>query len=603
MNNLRLSFVIEAIDRATAVTEKVTAGVKSAVQGVAHVGREAFASLERVSKSYEGMAALVGGGFEIRDIVKESDYFARIKALSGASDEAIETLRHHMSDLAIEAKVSRSELLDAFKAVRSGGGSLDFFDEQLKAITASIALLGGHGEEIGDLLIALKQQFKLSTPEEFTSALAVMQAQLKGVDNGFDNFAARAAQLSSSYAQLGRTGLDAARELGAVYAVIAKGTGSPRQAASAVDGLIKSLQDAGQVTKLESYGVQIYANNEDRKNTRTLPLTDILTSIAQRYASNPYDMGQALGPELLANLKTILNEAKGGDIGKSLKDKLSVSGDPTEFFERASKASVGLAASLRALDNSLKKFGEENLTGAIQSLADAISALNGPITKVLVGFAGFALLGTVVGWIISAARNFWVMATAIGAVVGWLAPIALWLAVAAEWLGALVAFIPGATSLFSVLSAGFLAIGVAIEATPIGWLITGIAAIALAAYMIYEHWEPIKKFFSTIWDAMLLSLNVVLDAVKAKWTAFTGWIEDRLQALSRLVPSWMKGGSSASAPSPSAFQNGSAQTRVGGEIVIKFEDAPEGMRVSQASSSNPEVPIDVEMGWNMPYQP
>jgi hypothetical protein len=49
------------------------------------------------------------------------------------------------------------------------------------------------------------------------------------------------------------------------------------------------------------------------------------------------------------------------------------------------------------------------------------------------------------------------------------------------------------------LSAAFVSLGAAIEATPIGWILTGIAALAALAYVIYENWQPISDFFVGLW--------------------------------------------------------------------------------------------------------
>lgn len=51
-----------------------------------------------------------------------------------------------------------------------------------------------------------------------------------------------------------------------------------------------------------------------------------------------------------------------------------------------------------------------------------------------------------------------------------------------------------------VVGGAMRAVGVAMAATPIGWLIAGIAAVAVAAYLIYKHWEPIKEFFAGLWQ-------------------------------------------------------------------------------------------------------
>jgi hypothetical protein len=48
----------------------------------------------------------------------------------------------------------------------------------------------------------------------------------------------------------------------------------------------------------------------------------------------------------------------------------------------------------------------------------------------------------------------------------------------------------------SGLSSAFLAVGAAIAATPIGWLIAGIAAVAFGVYAIYKNWDSIGEYFS-----------------------------------------------------------------------------------------------------------
>lgn len=62
------------------------------------------------------------------------------------------------------------------------------------------------------------------------------------------------------------------------------------------------------------------------------------------------------------------------------------------------------------------------------------------------------------------------------------------------WLATLTA------TAFPALSEAFLSLGAVIEATPIGWLITIIAALGFAAYELVEHWSDVKDFFKGMWD-------------------------------------------------------------------------------------------------------
>lgn len=57
------------------------------------------------------------------------------------------------------------------------------------------------------------------------------------------------------------------------------------------------------------------------------------------------------------------------------------------------------------------------------------------------------------------------------------------------------------------------ALGVALLATPVGWIITGIAAIAVGAYELIKHWDDVADFFVGIWDT-----------VKDAFAAFFGYV-------------------------------------------------------------------------------
>jgi hypothetical protein len=52
------------------------------------------------------------------------------------------------------------------------------------------------------------------------------------------------------------------------------------------------------------------------------------------------------------------------------------------------------------------------------------------------------------------------------------------------------------------LSSAFLAMGAAIEATPVGWIITAIAGIGIAGYELVKHWDDIKRWWHRLWGDM-----------------------------------------------------------------------------------------------------
>ena len=59
-----------------------------------------------------------------------------------------------------------------------------------------------------------------------------------------------------------------------------------------------------------------------------------------------------------------------------------------------------------------------------------------------------------------------------------------------------------------------IALGVALMATPVGWIMAAIAAVSGAAYLIYKNWEPIKTFFSDVWEAVKITFQDGIDWIK-----------------------------------------------------------------------------------------
>lgn len=120
-----------------------------------------------------------------------------------------------------------------------------------------------------------------------------------------------------------------------------------------------------------------------------------------------------------------------------------------------------------------------------------------------------------------------------------------------------------------------------------------IAALALGAVAVVTHWDKVKEWFSGFFSW-----------VGGKWEKFTGWVRGAADAardflgIERPAGAASSGGASGSwgdpLPSRPALPIGGGMAQVGGEIRVRFEDAPPGMRVVQTPalggvSINPDV--------------
>lgn len=126
------------------------------------------------------------------------------------------------------------------------------------------------------------------------------------------------------------------------------------------------------------------------------------------------------------------------------------------------------------------------------------------------------------------------------------------------------------------LSLGFLKLGVAILTTPIGWIIAGIAAVAVGAYLIYKNWDQLGPWFKSTWEKCKAAtgefwdylttlpsralnagkalIDGLIGGISAKWEE----LKAKVNSITDILPDWMKGGS----PTKVAVQHSSTAPAV-----------------------------------------
>lgn len=127
-------------------------------------------------------------------------------------------------------------------------------------------------------------------------------------------------------------------------------------------------------------------------------------------------------------------------------------------------------------------------------------------------------------------------------------------------------------------------LGAVLLATPIGWFLAGVAAIAGAAYLVYKNWEPIKQFFIDLWEGVRSAI-LKLDAITPDW-------------VKRFTLPGMALSAAANAVRPDASPSALAaagSTDVGGTLRIVI-DQDGRARVAALEKNNPNVDFDVDAG-------
>lgn len=162
--------------------------------------------------------------------------------------------------------------------------------------------------------------------------------------------------------------------------------------------------------------------------------------------------------------------------------------------------------------------GLELATGALEKLNRFVDENPKASKYMLVGLAGLAATLAVVG-------------TALVTVGGSLAAYAGYTLVMAKFAAGATSG-AGSVGLLSTamrfLGTSVMWVGRALLLTPMGAAIT---ALALAAYMIYRNWEPIKAFFIDLWDGIVSGAKKAFEWVVSKLQ----WVSDKWQSARQVL--------------------------------------------------------------------
>ncbi len=90
----------------------------------------------------------------------------------------------------------------------------------------------------------------------------------------------------------------------------------------------------------------------------------------------------------------------------------------------------------------------------------------------------------------------------------------------------------------------------ALYGCPVVWIIAGITAIAVAAYLIIRHWGAVKKFFAGLWSWMKTNWQVIpivgpmihaVDLILSNWDKITKWFAEEPKKWWNSLPAWLRG--------------------------------------------------------------
>lgn len=182
----------------------------------------------------------------------------------------------------------------------------------------------------------------------------------------------------------------------------------------------------------------------------------------------------------------------------------------------------------------------------------------------------------------------------------------------------------------AVAANAFIALGTAIMTTPVGWIMAAIAAIAVAAVLIYKNWDKVSAALKTFGHAIFTPLRLFgelidyltsFDLFDIGAKIFTSlWdgmksvfakIKDWFGGIKKLIPDFLLPGSNVTINPPAGQgkearvlpaagviqQNQTITQKSAAEVKVEFANAPKGTTVK--TQKNNGVDMDLNMGYAM----
>jgi phage-related minor tail protein len=166
-------------------------------------------------------------------------------------------------------------------------------------------------------------------------------------------------------------------------------------------------------------------------------------------------------------------------------------------------------------------------------------------------------------------------------------------------LGAVIGVLGKAWAAFRLLS-------VAMLTTPVGLVITGIAALVAAGWFLYENWEEVSSALKGAWDWFVDLLSDAWELIKKIGRATAGVVGKVADALGfdgkSTAPTVDQGNQPFAVASPdldAVYQAGAARRGMRGEarVRVDFANLPRGATVRTEAQSG--VGLETHLGYNL----
>lgn len=383
MSQVKTSVVIDLIgnisQRAAQFTSSLQRMGNSGSRSMQILGRSAAAAGQGLDKLGNRYTAMITGGGAIMAIKQVGDLSQRLTYLgiqANASETDIRKLHKSIIDAsqAPDIRVDPTGILEGVEVIVEKLGDLDYAQKNLRNIGLVMRATGADGKAAGDMIANFKEKFDLK-PDQILPALDILVKQGKTGAFTLKDMVTQGNRVTAAYGSMGRKGIGAVREMGAVLQVFRKSSGNAEETSTAFKNFFADLMQPGKQKLLQANGISIWDPEklkEGKKQVRSA--VDIIDEIMRKSKGDPDKLSRLFGMQTMDGMKSFINTWQ--STGKNAANEfMDVQGDGKELMQDSARAAKEFNAAAQNLYTSWQKFANQELTKPVKDMADYLNGL------------------------------------------------------------------------------------------------------------------------------------------------------------------------------------------------------------------------------------
>jgi len=376
------------------------------MRALSGVAASAGRGIDAMGNRYTGFVTGVGASLMVRKVADSQLRMVRLGITANTSRAKIGELKKEIYEVAQapDVRVDPSQITSAVESIMEKTGDLKFAQENIRNIGLALQATGAEGGAIGDIFSEFQKQ-GIKAPEQVLRAIDTLNEQGKEGAFTLANLAALGPRVVTAYTALGRSGVGAMKEMGAVLQVIRQGTGSSEQAATAWEAMLRTFSDKAKVKALGKHGVQVFDPAELKKGREVLrPANELMLDILKAARNKATNLSTVFDAEAIRAFNAVLGEIQRNGSPESLNRLLQVSGDGASLIRDSAEAADTASAAMTNLRTAWGQFADSKLTEPIQKAADLLNTLGSDDSQKLLDYASKGVMA--VGGLVLARKGY-----------------------------------------------------------------------------------------------------------------------------------------------------------------------------------------------------